>query len=74
MEALRNAKLEMINSGTLSHPYYWAGFIVSGKTDSRTFPGRHNLVFVLASTMGICLLVILAAAIYRHRRKYEIAH
>ena len=74
MEALRNAKLEMINSGTLSHPYYWAGFIVSGKTDSRTFPGRHNLVFVLASTMGICLLVILAAAIYRHRRKCEIAH
>jgi CHAT domain-containing protein/Tfp pilus assembly protein PilF len=68
MEALRNAKLEMISSGTLSHPYYWAGFIISGKADSRTFPGRRNLVLLLASTIGISLLIVLAAAIHRHKK------
>ena len=31
--SLRKAKLEMISSDILSHPYYWAGFIVSGKAD-----------------------------------------
>jgi CHAT domain-containing protein/Tfp pilus assembly protein PilF len=38
MDALRNVKLEMIDSGVLSHPYYWAGFIVSGKADEIIFP------------------------------------
>lgn len=38
MEALRKAKLEMIESGVLSHPYYWAGFIASGQTDEIIFP------------------------------------
>jgi hypothetical protein len=28
----------MIDSGVLSHPYYWAGFIVSGKADEIIFP------------------------------------
>lgn len=26
-QAIRQAKLEMIDSGVVSHPYYWAGFI-----------------------------------------------
>lgn len=38
MNALRKAKLEMITSDTLSHPYYWAGFIISGKADQIIFP------------------------------------
>jgi CHAT domain-containing protein/tetratricopeptide (TPR) repeat protein len=38
MSALRKAKLEMIDSNALSHPYYWAGFIVSGKADEVIFP------------------------------------
>ena len=29
-EALRNAQLEMINTGTYAHPYYWSSFIFSG--------------------------------------------
>ncbi len=29
-EALRNAQLEMLNTGTYQHPYYWASFIFSG--------------------------------------------
>ena len=29
-EALRNAQLEMMNTGTYTHPYYWSAFIFSG--------------------------------------------
>ena len=29
-EALRNAQLEMMNTGTYAHPYYWSSFIFSG--------------------------------------------
>jgi CHAT domain-containing protein len=31
--SLQKAKLEMIKSDVVSHPYYWAGFIVTGKSD-----------------------------------------
>jgi len=68
MEALRNAKLELISSGTLSHPYYWAGFIISGKADSRTFPGRRDLMVILAGMVGLTLLSVLAIATYRRNR------
>jgi CHAT domain-containing protein len=30
-QALRQAQLEMIRSGDYSHPYYWAGFVLTGK-------------------------------------------
>jgi len=42
MSALRKAKLEMIDSNALSHPYYWAAFIVSGKADEIIFPHPVN--------------------------------
>ena len=68
MEALRNAKLELISSGALSHPYYWAGFIISGSADTRTFPGRRNLVLALVSMAGISLLIVLVAAAYKRTK------
>lgn len=34
-EALRKSKLDMIDSGPFSHPYYWAPFVLSGD------PGRR---------------------------------
>ncbi len=59
--ALRRAKLEMIDSGVLSHPYYWAGFIVNGKSDTVIFPGTLKRWAILASSLcaGIMLLVAL---------------
>lgn len=46
VDALRRSKIEMINSDALSHPFYWAGFIVSGKADKVVFSsGRRNKVF-----------------------------
>jgi CHAT domain-containing protein/Tfp pilus assembly protein PilF len=38
--SLQKAKLEMIDSDMVSHPYYWAGFIVSGKSDQVVFPNN----------------------------------
>ena len=29
-EALRNVQLELLNTGTYQHPYYWSSFILSG--------------------------------------------
>jgi CHAT domain-containing protein/Tfp pilus assembly protein PilF len=54
MNALRKAKLEMIDSGTLSHPYYWAGFIISGKANHTIFP---NPIFKLIILGSVCLLI-----------------
>jgi CHAT domain-containing protein/Tfp pilus assembly protein PilF len=35
--SLRKTKLEMIASDEVSHPYFWAGFIVTGKSDHVLF-------------------------------------
>ncbi|MFW6160383.1 MAG: CHAT domain-containing protein [Acidobacteriota bacterium] len=58
--ALRQAKLEMVQSDVLSHPYYWAGFIVSGQANQPVFP-KTNLVWLLIilSLLGLGALVLL---------------
>ena len=57
MDALRKAKLEMIESDVLSHPYYWAGFIASGKADEIIFPKYSSKILII----GIVLLVAIGA-------------
>jgi hypothetical protein len=37
-EALRQVQLAMLHDGLHEHPYYWAGFIVSG--DDRSLDGK----------------------------------
>lgn len=32
--ALRQAQLKLINANRYAHPYYWASFILQGRTDS----------------------------------------
>jgi len=53
--ALRRAQLEMIHSREASHPYYWAGFIVTGTADQVLFP--RSWLFWSA-------LAVLAAAVF----------
>ena len=49
MDALQETKLEMIDSGILSHPYYWAPFIVTGNTDKVIYPSAlKNVIFLVA--------------------------
>ncbi len=61
VNALRKSKIEMINSEALSHPFYWAGFVVSGRADKVLFSSaRSNKVFpaiLFAFLFGVFLLI-----------------
>jgi len=63
MDALQKTKLEMINSDMLSHPYYWAGFIITGNSDKIIYPSTTKrlvlILFLLCLAAGIIYLVIL---------------
>lgn len=50
INSIREAKLEMIDSDTVSHPYYWAGFIVSGEADYIVFPKNIAKWFLLGGS------------------------
>jgi hypothetical protein len=45
---LRKAKLELASSNVLSHPFYWAAFISSGKADQVIFGKASALLPLLA--------------------------
>jgi hypothetical protein len=68
MGALRNAKLEMIHSRTLSHPYYWAGFIINGRTDAQVFSARKDLGALLAILLAISTIALLLVTIHRRKK------
>jgi CHAT domain-containing protein/tetratricopeptide (TPR) repeat protein len=61
MDALRKVKLEMIDSGVLSHPYYWAGFIVSGKADEIIFPKSTSKWLLIGVSLVLAGGIIFAA-------------
>jgi CHAT domain-containing protein/Tfp pilus assembly protein PilF len=67
--ALREAKLEMIYSPVFRHPFYWAGFIINGKTDAAIF--RHEIKGWLLPAIpvfgGVVLLLVLWI---RKRRRF----
>ncbi len=64
MNALRKAKLELIESNPLSHPYYWAGFIASGKADEIIFPRTSSKWIFL----GAFLVVVFGAIIILRKK------
>ncbi len=63
MDSLQKAKLEMIGSGIFSHPYYWAGFIVTGNSDKIiNLSGPKKLILIVSLLLlggGIAALIIL---------------
>jgi len=64
MNALRKAKLELIESDPLSHPYYWAGFIASGKADEIIFPRSLSKWIFL----GAFLVLVFGAIVILKKR------
>ncbi len=54
MDALQKTKIEMIDSGVLSHPYYWAGFVITGHSDKVIYVSSLKKVVYLA----VLLLVV----------------
>jgi len=53
-KALRKAKLELINSDVLTHPYYWAGFIISGQANKSIFT-HSKIKWILVTISGLLL-------------------
>lgn len=70
-EALQKAKLRFLESGTaLSHPYYWAAFILSGDGHGRVPLPISWSAFLLLSSGGLALLLAAVRFLRRlsHRR------
>ncbi|MGQ9470703.1 MAG: CHAT domain-containing protein, partial [Candidatus Aminicenantales bacterium] len=58
-KGLQKAKLELINSQTLSHPYYWGGFIVAGNA-ARVVVAASSFfwIFIIGGGAAGALLLI----------------
>ena len=63
MDSLQKAKLEMIGSDVFSHPYYWAGFIVTGNSDKVIYLSAAKALILKISLLllggGIVALILL---------------
>ncbi|MGQ9800049.1 MAG: CHAT domain-containing protein [Candidatus Saccharicenans sp.] len=69
-EALRAVKLEMVDSGVVSHPYYWAPFILNGDGDLRIFaPGYPTPLALGLSLLGLTAGVLIFRKKFFNNRK-----
>jgi len=76
-EALRKAKLEMISSPVVSHPYYWAPFILHGNGQVKITRqmGNNHLLLIALTMAGLvigALLIFKRKYIINHQRKNEL--
>ena len=63
--ALQQSKLDFLKSNPAKqHPYYWAGFILNGNTDSISKKSGNNLVWILAGMVAILTAIL----VYRKRK------
>ena len=63
--ALRSAKLDYLKTTTgpaLRHPYYWAGFVISGDTS----PMQASTPIVRDVVLGVLILIIIALGVHRY--------
>jgi len=70
-EALRAVKLEMIDSGVVSHPYYWAAFILNGHGDLKIFGPHYRAPLLIGlSVIGLTLgAFIFRRKLFNNRRE-----
>jgi len=70
--ALKKAKLELLSSKVLSHPYYWAGFVISGKANHIIFPKTSKQMPLL----GLSFLFVggIFFVSVRRRRSQRVSH
>ena len=68
-DSLQKTKQEMINSDILSHPYYWAGFIITGNSDKVIYPSitkKLILIIFLVCLAGIIGYLVIFKKLFRH--------
>ena len=60
MDALREAKIEMIRSGVLSHPYYWGAFLLTGNASRKPFhrPVLNGMTLALAFSLALGISIL----------------
>lgn len=66
--ALQQAKLDYLNTTDdvlLKHPYYWAGFIISGDIASVNTTNNSKFIWIL---LGGILFVVIAVKVYKRKR------
>ena len=63
-EALREAKIAMLKDGVVD-PFFWAPFILTGKTEPIDFSSHAKLDFALSSLLGV---IFIAFLIQRYRK------
>jgi CHAT domain-containing protein len=63
-DALRNSKLKFLEEAdpVKAHPFYWAGYVVVGKTDSVTLQKYNPL---LKGGLASLILILLSACLYK---------
>ncbi|HEY0652588.1 MAG TPA: CHAT domain-containing tetratricopeptide repeat protein [Chryseosolibacter sp.] len=68
-DALRLAKLEFIEEHPeMSHPFFWAGFVVSGKTEPVSLSYFTDRELLIAGTLAIILVTVITGALRRRRK------
>ena len=70
MDAIQKTKLEMIESGVLSHPYYWAGFVVTGDSGKVIYASVFKKVILGAALLLV--VGIICFLIFRKRSRKAI--
>jgi CHAT domain-containing protein/Tfp pilus assembly protein PilF len=69
VNSLRSSKLELINSNNLSHPYYWAGFIISGKADIQIFKNPNLKLLIITFILFIGGFIMIKWIINNYLKK-----
>jgi len=64
VEALKKAKLEMISSENVNHPYFWAAFVISGDGSKVILKNKFNKIYIL-----LFLFFIVTLLLYFTKRK-----
>ncbi len=72
-EALRAAKLKLMQEPRWREPYYWAGFVVQGEYRNRIEVGRGNWFRSGVIVLSSVILIAAALLIYKRRKRRRLS-
>jgi CHAT domain-containing protein len=71
-DALRTAKLSLIHDHPeMSHPFFWAGFIVNGKTDPVSLSPFSKMEVLVGLTFVAIVFILISVQILRRRKLFQ---
>jgi CHAT domain-containing protein/Tfp pilus assembly protein PilF len=63
--ALQNAKIDMIATRAYSHPFFWAGFMVSGLASNTIYSNNLLTLYLIIVSIFILIFITLVSALRR---------